>query len=207
MKTNAVRLFVASLLGCCAVVANAAVIDFEADGGAQPNGFSASGHPGVTFSDTVGASLVVGNFGSQSANTNGLAAYDDYDGSKIRMDFSVLQTFVSLDFGNDDGGWADPTDRAWLEVFNGGISVGLVSMAMNLDDIMNQTISYLGSPFDRAEFWYGDAAGTAFTNPGLIEIIDNVQYGDRAVPDTGATLSLAVLGLLGVAAFRRRQIA
>lgn len=207
MKLTVTRLIAASLLGCFVVSANAAVIDFEADSGSQLNGFSAAGHPLVTFSDTVGAELSVGNFANQSGYTNGLAVFDDFDGSKIRMDFAVALTYLSLDFGNDDGGWADPSDRAWLEIFNGGISVGLVSMAMNLDDEMNQTISYTGSPFDRADFWYGDSLGNPDTDPGLIEIIDNVNYQTANVPDAGSTLSLAFLGLLGIAAIRRRQVA
>jgi hypothetical protein len=213
MKTNTVRLFAASLLGCFAVAANAAVIDFTADsGGSKANGFSASGHPGVTFSDTVGANLNVGSY-FESNNSKALAVFDDSDGSKLRMDFLTAQNFLSLDFGNDDPFFASASDRAWLELFNGATSVGLVSMAMNLDDLMNQTISYLGGPFNGAEFWYGDAAGNPNThanNTGLIEVVDNIVYEARDgqdVPDTGATLSLVVLGLLGVAAVRRRQIA
>lgn len=206
MKTIKFSSIIASIIGSVAMVANAAVIDFEADiEDYKLNGFSAVGHPLVTFSDTSGEDLYVGFFGIQGDGQS-LAAYDDFDNSKIRMDFGVSLTAISLDFGNDDAGWADPSDRAWLELFNGGVSVGLVSMAMNLDDHMNQTIAYSGLAFDRAEFWYGDSLGNPDTDPGLIEIIDNITYDAPAVPDAGGTLGLAALGLAGLAALRRRRV-
>ena len=55
---------------CCVLVvgflmvvagtSEAAIIDFEADPtGPYPNGFSAVGHPSVTFTDTIGSDLQV----------------------------------------------------------------------------------------------------------------------------------------------------
>jgi hypothetical protein len=47
-----------AVLFACSVCGAPVVIDFEADTtGLKANGFSATGFPGVTFSDTLGANL------------------------------------------------------------------------------------------------------------------------------------------------------
>ena len=187
-------------------VARAAIIDFEADApGYYPNGFSPVGHPTVKFTDTSGAGLQITNFGSQGLGLS-LAVDDDGDGSKLQIDFTVPVTSLSLWFGNDDPGWALSSDLAWLEIWSGGLFVTSVSMAMNLDDEMNQSIGYSGGPFDRAFFWYGDANGAPFTGggqlgPGLIEIVDMIEY--TPVPEPASALATA--GLLGLAAVGLRR--
>ena len=100
--------------------ANAVTIDFESDSsGSRANGFSSSGYPGVTFSDTVGSGLEVGNYGNQGLSQS-LLVRDDADGSKLQINFASPVNFLSLAFGNDDPGWANTSDRAWLQVFFGG---------------------------------------------------------------------------------------
>ena len=200
----------AALVGGLAT-ANAVTIDFESDSsGSRANGFSPSGHPGVTFSDTVGSGLNVDNYGSQGIGQS-LGVLDDVDGSKLQINFASPMSFLSLAFGNDDSGWANASDRAWLQVFMGATSVSLTSMAMNLNDIMDQTISYSGGPFDSAIFWYGDASGSPYTqgtSVGLIEIVDNIEYRPATnipnAPDAGSTMTLATIGFMGLAAVRRK---
>jgi hypothetical protein len=187
-------------------LARAAIIDFEADApGFYPNGFSPVGHPTVKFTDTSGADLNIFNDGSQGIGQS-LAVNDDFDGSRLQIDFTVPVTSLSLWFGNDDPGWALSSDLAWLEIWSGGLFVTSVSMAMNLDDEMNQSIGYSGGPFDQAFFWYGDASGAPFTGggqlgPGLIEIVDQIEY--TAVPEPASALATA--GLVGLAAVGLRR--
>ncbi len=191
-------------------LARAAIIDFEADlAGSYPNGFSPVGHPTVQFTDTAGADLNIDNYGSQGWGSQSLAIDGDGDGSKLQIDFTVPVTALSLWFGNDDPGWALPTDLAWLEIWNGGTLVTTLSASPNLDDNMNQSIGYSGSAFDRAIFWYGNATGDPFTgggpvNTGLIEIVDEIEY--TAVPEpTSALVTAGLLGLAAVGLRRRRQ--
>lgn len=83
----------------------AAIIDFEADiPGPVPNGYSPVGHPTVKFTDTVGAELDISSYGSQGLGNQSLAVNDDFDGSKLQIDFTVPVTSLSLWFGNDDPG-------------------------------------------------------------------------------------------------------
>jgi hypothetical protein len=210
MNRNLASLICASLLGGFTLAVNAAVIDFETDPvGAKGNGFSPAGHPLVSFTDTVGTGLDVGAFGSQGLGTRSLAVHDDSDSSKLRINFAAPMNFVSLMFGNDDPGFMVPTDLAWLELFNGATSIGLVSMAANQNDIMDQTISFGAGVFDRAEFWYGSATGNPQTGPqlGLAEVVDQIEYHQaNGVPDSGSTLGLSVIALLGLAAIRRKLV-
>ncbi len=184
-----------------------AIIDFEADTiGFKPNGYSAVGHPTVTFTDTVGTGLEINNFGFQGMGTRSLAVHGDTDGSRLQIDFSVPVTFLSLAFGNDDPGWTVSTDRAWLEIWNSGSFIAAASVVPNFDDVMNQTISYSGGPFNRAFFWYGDSLGNPSTGGGqsavgLIEVVDQIEY--TAVPEPASTLATAAL--LGLGAFGLRR--
>lgn len=177
-------------------MANATLIDFESQAaGNKANGYTIGG---VSFSDSNGQGLNVGNYGSQG-HGNSLAVFDDYDGSKLVMDFTKNANYLSFEFGNDDPGWTRPGDLAYLTLFNNGLQVGQVSVEMNRNDIMDQTITASGVTFDQAIFYYD-----AHPN-GLIEIVDNINYNEAApVPEPG-TIALLGLGMAGLAVYGKRR--
>lgn len=193
-------------------VVRADLITFSADTpGAKANGYMSPESGNVSFTDSVGSALEVGDYGGQSIG-QALAVYSDLDGSVLKMAFSGLNTALSLDFGNDDPGYTNPGDLAMLTLFNGVTQVGQVSVVMNRDDIMNQTISYSGAAFDNATFAYTDPAGNPFTGggAGLTEVVDNIAFNNTAavpIPEPTAILFLVtgLAGLLGTARYRRRQ--
>jgi hypothetical protein len=115
------------------------LINFENDPtGAKPNGWQSADSSLVTFTDSLGADLQLANYGSQGSGKS-LAINGD-DPSMLIMNFSVLVNSLSLDFGNDDPGWSNAGDKAVLTLFNGATQVGQVSVVMNRNDIMDQTI-------------------------------------------------------------------
>ena len=177
----------------------ATLTNFENDPlGGKPNGWMSADSGLVAFSDSSGADLQVGNW-NESNYTNALGTFYD-DASYLVMDFSTLMDSMQLDFGNDDPGWAAVGDQAILTVFLGAGQVGQVAMVMNRDDLMNQTIAIGGIVFDRATFFY-DVTGA----PGLIEIVDNIQFTQAsAVPVPGAVL-LGGMGMGLVGWLRRRR--
>jgi len=170
-----------------------------------------AGHPLVVFSDTVGSGLNVNYYGWQGLGNLSLGVFDDGDGSRLQIDFLKPVDFVSLWYGNDDPGWAGPNDLAWLEVWNSGTLVATLSQSLNLDDKMNQFISYSGPCFDRVYFWYGDSNGNPYTtgpsgDRGLIEIVDDIGYRfcDHALPDGGMTFGLFSVAMAALSAGARR---
>ena len=82
------------------------------------------------------------------------------------------------------------------------VLVGESALTVNLDDIMNQTVSYSGAAFNSATFFYTDVN----KNPvNLIEVVDNINYG-AAASDVPEPSSIALLGLaLGGIALARRN--
>lgn len=204
MKTFKTAMF--SMLVATAFSANAALIDFTAETtGAIANGYAIQD---VTFFDTMGANMQINNFGVQS-HGNGLAVFGD-DASMLRMTFSGVFDTFALDFGNDDydpnrvsGIGAHIGDLALLTFYLSGSQVGQTQLALNLDDIMNQTIGASNLSFDEVTF--------AYVNPNLqpislIEVVDNIVY-DRVAPiPEPSSYVLLGLGLLGVM-LRRRSIA
>lgn len=186
--------------------AHATTIDFEAGPfGAQPNGFSATGFPGVTFTDTIGADLEVDDFGDQGDGQS-LAVNSD-DPSALLINFATPAINLSMDFGNDDPNFASRGDVALLTLFLGGTQVGQTSVVMNLDDIMNQSISLSGIQFDSATFVYADAN---FDPINLIEVVDNISFTNAVgVPEPPSfglvALALALLALVGMDVTRRRR--
>lgn len=143
-------------------------INFESDTpGLKPNGWQSVDSTVTFFSDSMGADLKVADYGPQS-HGQALACYWDDPGYLI-MDFSVPMCSISLDFGNDDPGWANPGDEAILTLFDGAVQVGQVKVVMNLNDIMDQTVSFSGARFTQATFFYDVTKAY-----GLIEVVDDI---------------------------------
>ena len=182
--------------------ASAITINFESDApGSKPNGWTSNDSALVHFTDSVGEALDVEDYAWQGDGLS-LGVMDDWDDSELIMDFDVNMDSISLDYGNDDPGWANQGDQAVLKLFLGGNQVGQVSQVMNLDDIMNQTISFSGASFDQATFKFAVTSGR-----GLIEIVDHIvlnEGGPTTIPEP-TSLALLGLGLLGFVRRSRRQ--
>ncbi len=190
-------------------MAQTVLLNFESEpSGVKPNGYSPVGHPDVKFYDTVGADLTVNKYTGRGIGNRTLAVFGDTDGSKLRIDFAKPMSALSFYFGNDDISYASTSDRAWLEIWNGGTMVTRLSMAMNLDRAANQVFSYTGTSFTQAYFWYGNASGAPYTKSafgftGMIEMVDNISYTYAVIPEPASTL--VVSGLLGLGVFGLRR--
>jgi hypothetical protein len=196
-----VGLAVIVLVGAYGPVAEAILINFESDTpGWKPNGFTSVDSPLVHFSDSSGSDLQVGDF--YEAHGRGLGVWWD-DPSFLIMDFDVPMTSISLDFGNDDPRWVKPGDQAILTLFMGALQVGQPTVVMNRDDMMNQSISFSGTAFDQATFFYDITTPPA----GLIEVVDDIQL--TPVPEPGGVIIWSLLAGLGMTVgwWRRRRAA
>ncbi|MFO0848204.1 MAG: hypothetical protein U0871_06575 [Gemmataceae bacterium] len=205
----------AAALGLADVRPAAAVlITFNSDpAGSKANGFVSVDSALVSFTDTIGADLQVGNFGSQNVSGNGLAVFSD-DTSALQMNFTQLVNALSLVFGNDDQPFTGVPIDARLTLFNGATQVGQVTVQANGNDIADQTIGFSGTSFDRATFQYINRTGANPAPLNLIEIVDNIEFTLAPTgPNPGVVPAPAglLLGLLGVvpagALVRRRRAA
>lgn len=188
------------------------VIDFEGDAtGVRSEGFASSDYAGLKLYSDRGAGLEIRDYSPQTQG-KGLLVRTDIDGNFLRGVFEDGgHTFLSLDFGNDDPAFLNATDRAVLTVFFGGAQVGQTIFAPNLNDLMDQTISFDGVHFDSFTFAFANVAGAPTTgggdlNTGLIEVVDNISFGSLGspVPEPYAW-ALMILGFGAVGATLRRH--
>jgi hypothetical protein len=203
-----VSLVVLTVLGLVGVAeAIPVTIDFEADtSGAKANNFSPVGFPGVHFFDTVGNGLSV--FDATTGETDGqsLVVFDDIDGGYLAMQFDFYVDALSLDFGNDDPRFTNPGDLAVLVLLRDALPIDLITVEMNRDDLMNQSIAFSGAIFNQAFFAYTNPALDPFTGGGdaligLIEVVDNITYDTVPEPTTVLLLGLGLVSLV----FRARR--
>lgn len=68
------------------------------------------------------------------------------------IDFDFAINSLSLSFGNDDASFSNAEDLAWLEILNGGSTVGLPNVLMNRNDLTDQLINISAASFDSAVF-------------------------------------------------------
>ena len=188
-----------------AAPAAAQVIDFETG----PTGVIADGYTtgGITFTTALGSGLEIGNFTPSTAG-RGLIVRSDSNGNFLRGAIAGGTNYLSFDFGNDDPLFTLPTDLATLRVYSGLTLLDTITLGLNRDDVMNQTIGYSGGLFDNFEFAYTNAAGSPFTggvgtNIGLIEAVDNFRLvAPGAVPEP-ATWLMMILGFGAIGGMMR----
>jgi len=181
----------------------AVLVDFESDTtGDKANGWTSVDSSLISFSDSIGENMEVGDYGNQTDGQSLLIRSDD--ASYLIMDFTTLVDSLSLDFGNDDPMASVAGDLAILTVYLEGTQVGQTTVEMNRDDIMNQSIGISGVAFNSATFFYDVRPTEYFT--GLIEIVDNIEFelAGSTVPAPGAIL-LGTLGTGLVGWLRRRR--
>lgn len=183
--------------------AQAVVIDFES----QPTGLipEYTVIDGIIFSTALDSGLLIDDVSPQT-NGKGLLVGADTNGEVLRGTILGVGTFIEFAFGNDDPRFTLPGDLATLTLYAGFTLVDVVTVALNRDDVMNQTISFTGQ-FNNFTFAYTNPAGRPFTGPGsegrgLIEAIDDIRYTTTEVPEPGAW-ALLLAGLTVIGAFLR----
>jgi hypothetical protein len=156
--------------------------------------FTSNDSSQVLFRDsdlTDGANLAVLEF-----NGSNVLAVGIEDDSGLLMEFDLVASALSLDFGNT--ALADFGDTAVLTVFLDDIQVGNpVTVALNQTDAVDQTISYTGASFDSAILNYN-------VTGGLTEVVDNI-YISPAIPEPHAGLVFGVGALIVGAVCGRRS--
>jgi Ca2+-binding RTX toxin-like protein len=146
------------------------VVTFTGDtAGAKTNGFSSSGVPQLSFYNTDGPTLDVGDFGTRS-HGNAIAVTGPTAALEIRL--SALTNAMSLAFGNDDPALSNTSDFAQLTLFNGPTQVGQNRVNLNANNAMDENILTTGEAlFNRATFQYVDALGVP---KNITEVVDDV---------------------------------
>ena len=195
-KSYLIALISVCVIGFAALpAAQADLITFTTDTtGGKPNGWISAESALVSFTDSNGTGLNVQDFGVQSIG-KGLEVQTDNDSSILIMNFTQKMQSINMDFGNDDPAWIT-AGNAVLTLFDGATQVGQVLVAMNLNDIMDQTIAYSGSYFDKATLEY--QVSRISDSGGLIEVVDNIEITAAPEPTTLLLLGLGVLGLAGI---------
>lgn len=190
-----------------ATVSSADPIDFNSDPlGGKPQGWTSDDSAIVHFYDSIPfpPGLVVANVG---IGDNALGVLSNTDFSGIIMNFDQYMDALSFDFGNDLAGLTSPGDLAILKVYDGLTLVGMVTVPMNRNGLIDQPIGIVAPNFNNALFYFGTSGLLPITHGqqgfGLIEAIDNVNY---RVPEP-SLLALSGLGALVVAWRRRRKSA
>lgn len=175
--------------------ASIVTIDFESDpAGPVPNGFVSVDSPLVSFSDSDGSDLAIGNFGIASEGQGLMVGRDD--ASSLLIDFSAIVNSLSIDFGNDDPNLTQPGDTAILSVYLGTIFVGQSVVELNRNLAMDQTISFNGAAFDNATVeFYASSRGVAKT-------FDHIVF--NTVPGPGG-MGLLILAAQFVRTRRRAR--
>ena len=202
-----VRLAQLALAAICATglamgSARADIITFTLDApGPRTGDFTSLSSPDVVFQNTGGTGLQILDATALGVAGNGLATTQQ-DDSGIRMLFSGPMSAVSVTFGNDDAGYSLDGDKAWLVLFNLGASVATVSVDLNRNSLVDQTISYAGPfTFTQAELYYGAPSGAGNFD---LEVISSLSF-TRAPVSEPASLALLGAGLLGFGLVQQRR--
>ena len=200
MRRIRVLAAVVGLFGAQAAQAQYAV-NFNSDAlGNKANGFQSAQSNKVSFSATGAGQLFIYN-GPETNSSNGLAANPDAGDVGIMMTFTEFMQSVSFDFGNDDPRWTTAAGKANLTLYNGAVQVGFVSMFVNANDLMDQTMSYSGASFDHALFQYAPDIQSS----GLAEVMDNLQFAPATTVPEPSTYVLMAAGLAGLGVLSRRR--
>jgi len=217
--------FASALLIALAPLA-AAQINFEPDGvGTKPNtGWQSSQSSDVTFrvhDELTGGACAASNLSSgcelhvYNWGVTGHAVSGGYGDIRYSLDmiFNGAVNQVSFMFGGDDRilYLASGSFNAVLTLFNDAVQVAQVTQAANGNDEIDQTMSYSGLSFNRANFRYFASAATS-------ETIDNLAYtlvgngdggndggGDPVVTPEPGSMVLLATGLAGLVGIRRRR--
>ncbi len=186
-----------AVLVAASAASAALLVDFDSDPAPVPtnllNDFQSVDSSLIHFSDTDGANLILLNYGG----SNALAVLFD-DDSGLLMEFDFVASALSLEIGNTSA--AISGDTAVLTLYSGGVEVDSTTLALNLTDAIDQTISYAGVSFDSAILRYNVAAG-------LTEVVDNIRVTQSvsAIPEPGAGFLFGMGALLVGAACGRRS--
>jgi hypothetical protein len=176
--------------------AHATTIDFSSDfTGTFFDGFRSVDAPDVLFLPLVGNTLTVS--GLEGAPAPALVSF----AGGVLIEFDNTADSLAMDFGNDELGLGSIGDLAILQVFRDGNLVGTSSLAMNFNDLIDQTISITGVTFDSAIIDYTTPAGDPI---GLARVIDNIVFEAAVVP-IPASVWLFGSGLLGLVGMARRK--
>ncbi len=165
------------------------LVDFDSDVLVNlPNGYASVDSPDITFSDTLGAHLLIVSDPVITGGSKSLAVFFD-DASALRIDFSFVASDIKLDFGNDNPAFLGGGEVFELVAFLGAAPVGTTSVVPNLNSVVDQMIAFSGASFDAVELRY--------TVAGL-EIIDNlmVTMAVAVIPEPSAALLFGAGALL-----------